>query len=179
MRRIVILVGLFLMSFNIFAQISTPEKRKFNVGFYGGLSILKFRPMVSVDVSYRGATLRLMPNYNYYSIGYSQEIAKISPVFYNLYWTASVYGGYGIDKENQVSTIEYDKITYTAIVNTGLKTYFSRRMYSHIMGGVVYNQHVVEGLSSTTTEILPYFEFGIGCNIFKTYPSLKREETEE
>lgn len=179
MRRFVILVGIFLVSFNLLAQISTPEKRKFNIGIYGGLSIWKYRPMAAIDISYRGATLRLMPNYNYYSIGYSQEITRISPVFYNLYWTASLYGGYGIDTENQVSTVEYKKITYTAILNTGLRTYFSRRIYTNIMGGVMYNQHVVDGLSSKKTEVLPYFEFGVGVNIFKTYPNLKREETEE
>lgn len=181
MPRIIIAVGLFLMSFSLFAQISTPEKRKFNVGVYGGLSIWKYRPMVALDLTYKGANLRLMPNYNYYSIGYTQEIMKISPVFYNLYWTASVYAGYGIDYEAlpSVSSTEFKKITYTGIVNTGLKTYFAKRLYTHIMAGVMYNQNRTEALSKTTTEVVPYFEFGLGLYIFKTYPHLKREETEE
>ncbi len=179
MPRIIIAVGLFLMSFSLFAQISTPEKRKFNVGVYCGLSVWKYRPMAAIDISYRGATLRLMPNYNYYSVGYTQEIMKISPVFYNLYWTASVYGGYGVQKDMlpSVSPFEYDKVTYTGIVNTGIKTYFGKRLYTHIMGGVMYNQH--ETPYEVATEVLPYFEFGLGLQIFKTYPNLKREETQE
>ncbi len=181
MPRIVVALGLFLISFNLFAQISTPEKKKFNAGLYGGLSIWKYRPMVSLDLSYRGATLRLMPNYNYYSIGYTQEIAKLSPVFYNLYWTASVYAGYASDTEAlpSVSATEFQKDTYIGIVSTGLKTYFAKRLYTHIMAGVMYNQHETRGLGKSETQVVPYFEFGLGIQLFKTYPHLKREETEE
>ncbi len=181
MHRIIVVVGLFLMSFSLFGQISTPDKRKFNIGVYGGLSIWKYRPMASIDVSYRGATLRLMPNYNYYSVGYTQEILKISPVFYNLYWTGSIYAGYGLDHDMApyISNEEYDIKIYTAVVNTGLKTYFGKRLYTHIMAGVMYNQKEIAFLSKTKTEVLPYFEFGLGIQIFKTYPNLKREETEE
>ena len=121
MQKIVIIVGLFLVSFSSFAQISTPEKHKFNIGIYGGLSIWKYRPMLAVDLSYKGTTLRLMPNYNYYALGITQEILKISPVFYNLYWTGSLYGGYGYEYENFpiISTEDFKKVTYTAVLSIG------------------------------------------------------------
>jgi hypothetical protein len=180
MPRIIIVAGLFLLSFCSFAQISTPEKRKFNVGVYAGLSIWKYRPMLAVDLSYKGTTLRLMPNYNYYSGGITQELVKISPVFYNLYWTASVYGGYGFEYDvlPSISLENVKKNVYTGVFSTGLKTYFAKRLYTHIMGGVMYNQYQEAGVKNSS-EVLPYFEFGLGFQFFKTYPVLKREETAE
>jgi hypothetical protein len=179
MHRLLILAGLFLLSFQSMAQISTPEKRKFNAGLYGGLSIWKYKPMVSVDLSYRGTTLRLMPNYKYYSVGLTQEITKLSPVFYNLYWTVSAYAGYGNEglRMPAISATELTKETYTGILSTGLKTYFAKRLYSHVMAGVMYSEAQTKGLP-TEAEWAPYFEFGLGINLFKTYPQLKREEQE-
>ncbi len=181
MPRILIVAGFFLLSFSSFAQISTPEKHKFNIGVYGGLSIWKYRPMLAIDLSYKGTTLRLMPNYNYYSVGITQEILQISPVFYNLYWTGSVYGGYGYEYDNypKISAENFKKVTYTGVVATGLKTYFSKRMYTHIMGGVMYNKTQVNGLpEEDKSQLLPYFEFGLGFQFFKTFPILKSEEME-
>ncbi len=191
MYKIIILIGFFLLSLCSLAQISTPEKRKFNVGIYAGLSIWKERPMAAVDFSYKGSTLRIMPNYKYYSLGFTQELAKLSPTFYNLVWTASVYGGLGNEldgfpdpKSNTTSAAgknSYTKNTTTGILSTGLKTYFAKRMYTHIMGGVMYNKNT-GGAShgvKDSSEIIPYFEFGIGMNFFKNYPKLKPEETEE
>jgi hypothetical protein len=190
MPRIIVVVVLFLSSFGSFAQISTPEKRKFNIGVYAGLSIWKYKPMAALDLNYKGTTLRIMPNYNYYSLGLTQEIMKLSPVFYNLYWTASVYGGigtesvqYAFNDPGYVSSKptdtppNYTKTTYTYIANTGLKTYFAKRMYTHVMAGVMVNKS--HGNGQIQTEVLPYFEFGIGFLFFKTYPTLKREETQE
>ncbi len=197
MPRIIIVIVLFLSSFGSFAQIATPEKRKFNIGVYAGLSIWKYKPMVALDMNYKGTTLRSMPNYNYYALGLTQEIMKLSPVFYNLYWTASVYGGIGTQSiqyafndpnftsnpsyaaaiQNANTPPNYTKTTYTYIANTGLKTYFGKRMYTHVMGGIMVNSS--KGNGQTTTETLPYFEFGLGFLFFKTYPALKREETQE
>jgi hypothetical protein len=190
MSRIIIVIVLFISSFSSFAQISTPEKRKFNIGVYAGLSIWKYKPMVALDLNYKGTTLRVMPNYNYYAIGLTQEIMKLSPVFYNLYWTGSVYGGIGTESVKYAlntpgysglkqpdSPPDYTKTTYTYIVNTGLKTYFAKRMYTHVMGGVMVNNS--QGGGQKNSEVLPYFEFGIGFLFFKTYPALKREETQE
>lgn len=181
MPRLLIIVGIFLISFSSFAQISTPEKHKFNIGIYGGLSIWKYRPMVAVDLSYKGTTLRLMPNYNYYSVGITQEILQISPVFYNLYWTGSLYGGYGYEYEAlpSVSATDLKRITYTGVATTGLKTYFSKRMYTHIMAGAMYNKSEIDGISGMgKSEVIPYFEFGLGFQFFKTFPVLKSEEME-
>jgi len=179
--RIALITGLFLMTFNSFAQISTPEKRKFNIGLAGGLSVWKFRPMVALDISYKGSMLRLMPNYNYYSIGYSQEILKISPVFYNLYWTASAYAGYQIEPQTvpSISSSDFNTYTYTGVINTGIRTYFGKRLYTNLTGGVMYEKHVTPLTSKTSTDLLPYFEFTLGVQIFKTYPHLKAEETKE
>jgi len=180
MPKIIIVAGFFLLSFCSMAQISTPEKKKFNVGVYAGLSIWKYRPMMAVDLSYKGTTIRLMPNYNYYSAGISQEIMKISPVFYNLYWTASLYGGYGFEYETfpALGLDNVKKNVYTGVLTTGLKTYFAKRLYTNIMAGVMYNQSQVVSMKKNN-EVLPYFEFGLGFQLFKTYPQLKREETAE
>jgi hypothetical protein len=190
MPRIIVIVVLFLSSFGSFAQIATPEKRKFNIGVYAGLSIWKYKPMVALDMNYKGTTLRIMPNYNYYALGITQEIMKLSPVFYNLYWTASAYGGIGTENIRYAfndpafaatkpadTPADYTKTTYTYIVNTGLKTYFAKRMYTHVMGGVMINNS--QGGGQKDSEVLPYFEFGLGFLFYKTYPALKREETQE
>lgn len=183
MSRVTIVIGFFLMSFCSVAQITTPEKRKFNIGFYGGLNIVKQRPVLSLDINYKGTTLRVMPNYRSLHFGLTQELLKISPTFYNLYWTASLYGGtsFDFDQVPSLSTEEYKISTTTGIFTTGLKTYFSKRCYTHIIGGVMYNMHSggKEFGVKDKTELLPYFEFGIGVLVSKTYPKLKPEETEE
>jgi hypothetical protein len=190
MPRIIVVIVLFLSSFGSFAQISTPEKRKFNIGVYAGLSVWKYKPMVALDMNYKGTTLRIMPNYNYIALGLTQEIMKLSPVFYNLYWTGSVYGGIGTESvqfayNNPIyastkpanTPADYTKTTYTYIITTGLKTYFAKRMYTHVMAGTMINKS--QGGGQNQTEVLPYFEFGVGFLFFKTYPALKREETQE
>ncbi|HSZ24268.1 MAG TPA: hypothetical protein VK766_01045 [Cytophagaceae bacterium] len=182
MPRFVLIAVLFLSSFSSFAQISTPEKRKFNVGIYAGLSVFKYKPMVAIDLSYKGTTLRLMPNYQYNAVGITQEILKISPVFYNIYWTASAYAGYGTqDMEFATNpSSNFTQKTYTGILTTGVKTYFAKRLYTHVMAGVMYNQFSGGNASQREpSNLIPYFEFGLGFLFLKTYPKLKREETEE
>ena len=190
MPRIIVVVGLFLLSFTSFAQISTPKKRNFNVGACFGLMLWKQRPLLALDINYKGTTLRLMPNYRYYSVGITQEILKISPVYYNLYWTASVYGAYGyaFDTKMPIPTVdnydpsnEYKRIGYTGVFATGLKSYFAKRMYAHVMGGVMYTKNIggVDFGVANSTEVKPYFECSLGVLLFKTYPKLKPEETQE
>ncbi len=180
MSRIVLILCLFALSFTSMAQISTPEKRKFNIGLYAGLSVWKYKPMIALDLSYKGTNLRLMPNYKFYSAGITQEITKLSTTFYNLLWTASVYGGFGKDSVlfTVVPTDSYERNTFNIIGATGLKTYFSKRMYTHIMAGVMYTKSNPVGADDEKTWN-PYFEFGLGFHFFKNYPQLKREETEE
>ena len=92
-----------------------------------------------------------------------------------------IYGGYGYEYDNypKVSAENFKKVTYTGVVATGLKTYFSKRMYTHIMGGVMYNKTQVNGLpEEDKSQLLPYFEFGLGFQFFKTFPILKSEEME-
>ncbi len=190
MPKVIIIVGLFLLSFSSFAQVSTPAKRKINIGACVGLMIWKEKPMASLDLSYKGTTLRIMPNYRYNSVGITQELLRISPVYYNLYWTASVYGAYGYlyDTKFPVPTInaydpqnEYKRTTYTGVVATGLKTYFAKRMYAHIMGGVMYSQSTggVNYGVANSTEVKPYIECTLGVLLYKTFPKLKSEETQE
>jgi hypothetical protein len=180
--RIVFIAGLFFLSLSLSAQISTPDKTNLNVGLYGGLSVVNYKPMVALDLTYKGTTLRLMPNYHFIGVGLTQELLRLSDVFYNIYWTASMYGGYRGDPVEFAAkpSNNYYKSTYTGVVNTGIKTYFSKRMYSHIMGGIMYSQSAGgNGVEIHDPEILPYFEFGLGVNIFKNYPKLKPEETLE
>jgi len=182
MQRILVVLSFILVSLTVQAQISTPEKTKFNVGLYAGLSIMEYRPMGAIDVSYKGTTLRVMPHYHYYGLGLTQELVKVSTVFYNIYWTASFYGGYRADSVvfsgNPVDN--YYKKTMSGTLSTGIKTYFAKRMYSHIMAGATYSQSSGgNGVEIHTPEIQPYFEFGLGVQIFKNYPKLKSEETEE
>jgi hypothetical protein len=180
MPRILLLVCFFALSFGSLAQISTPEKRKFNVGLYAGLSVLKYKPMVALDLSYKGTNLRIMPNYKFNSVGITQEIAKLSTTFYNLMWTASVYGGIGKDSVifSALPANSYKRTNINIIGATGLKTYFSTRMYTHIMGGIIYSKSNPVGLEDDRMWN-PYFEFGLGVHFYKNYPQLKREETEE
>lgn len=190
MTKVIIVVGLFLLSFSSFAQVSTPVKRKINIGACVGLMIWKEKPMVALDLSYKGTTLRIMPNYRYNSVGITQELLKISPAYYNLYWTASVYGAYGYSYDTKQpipmtstynSENEYKRITYTGVMATGLKTYFIKRMYAHIMGGVMYSQSTggVNFGVANSIEVKPYVECTLGVLLYKTYPKLKSEETQE
>jgi hypothetical protein len=190
MPKVIVVVGFFVLSFASFAQISTPTKRKFNIGVSVGLMIWKEKPMAALDLSYKGTTLRIMPNYRYNSVGITQELMKLSPAYYNLYWTASVYGAYGYlyDAKLPVSSIdtynpqnEYKRMTYTGIATTGLKTYFAKRMYANVMGGVMYSKSM-GGTNygvANSTEVKPYLECTLGILLYKTYPKLKPEETQE
>lgn len=183
MFRIILTIALFFFTYSVNAQISTPEKRNYNIGFYGGLSVVNYKPMVALDLSYKGTTLRVMPNYSYIGLGLTQEIMQISKVFYNLYWTASFYGGVRTDEVTFAASpaSNYSKTTYSGVLSTGVKTYFAKRMYTHIMGGVMYS--VPQGgdgsIDVHKPTYVPYFEFGLGMHIFKNYPILKREETAE
>ncbi len=173
MRKIlIVVVTLLSLAISSYSQISTPAKKKFNMGVYAGINILRYKPIVGLDFSFVGTTLRGIVGYQYYSVGLSQELLMPSKVFYNLYWTGTIY--YAGGKDDVKGNFQ------SAILATGLKTYFAKRFYTHVMAGISYSSYATRAFpGDDLNEVQPYFEFGLGMNIFKNYPHPKIEETEE
>ena len=171
-----------------FSQIEKPKKKPFNIGIYEGIGGVNFNSFPALDLNYKSTMFRVSPGYLAFSAGLSQEIMRISPTFFNCYLIASLYyskSSYnGIYAHSHVKKMDErpDKSQRVALL-TGAKIYFAKRWYSIAQLGIQYVSH--ERYTSTFTayssvfvidnapkkEILPYFEFGIGFNLFKTYPT--------
>lgn len=193
MKKLIFILLTVLISVQTMnAQISTPEKQKFNIGGYFGANVRLVKPFVSFDFSYKFVTLRVMPSLlvltrfkksdiDYNSLGLTFELTKLSTTFYNLYWIAGANAGIGSDVNRYEKSPSDPNIhtKYTSLSGfTGLRTYFGKRWYTNIVAGVSRNLYVTEGRKSEE-EYIPYLECGIGINIWKNYPKLKAEETEE
>jgi hypothetical protein len=181
------IVLFLLMNLQSFAQINKPEKRIFNIGLSTALGGMNFSFFPSVDLSYKNTMLKVSPGFMAFSAGISHEIIPISVAFYNVKWVVSGYYSYGdykglyarkfVAKLDQIP----DNVS-RAILLTGLRIYFGKRWYSTAQLGIAYSSFrsytynasengtfiiTVPGSSST----IPFVEFGIGFNIFKTYPT--------
>jgi len=158
------------------AQIKTPEKRAFNVGIFDGVGGVNFTLVPGLDFQFKGNILKVAPSYRAFAIGYSREILSISKVFYNWYWIGSLYAGYAKEDDVHPSLVVTNKLTTTfqrAAVLTGARFYFGKRWFSQFQAGALYEIDKTPGRSNTSS-VIPYFEFCLGINLYKSY--LKQEE---
>jgi hypothetical protein len=180
-----------LMSLQSFAQIVKPSKRNFNVGISTALGGLNSSFFPSVDLNYKNTMLRVSPGFMAFSAGMSQEIMPLSEAYYNVRWIISAYYSYGSYKgiyaQNFVSKLNQTPNNgSTGILLTGIRVYFGKRWYSTSQMGISYSSfntytHQVEGNQGIffpetvqgSTSFSPYVEFGIGFNIFKTFPKVE------
>jgi hypothetical protein len=180
----------FINGLQSFSQIEKPKKKPFNIGIYEGFGGVNANSFPSVDLNYKRAMFRLSPGFQTISAGLMFELKSITPTFFNCYWVASVYGSgssyKGFYARKQVAKLEHrtDYAQRLAVL-TGVKIYFGKRWYSIAQLGVQYintDAYTIvspqpNGLADVVflnphkREWLPYFEFGIGINIFKTYPT--------
>ncbi|MCU0429366.1 MAG: hypothetical protein MUF42_05280 [Cytophagaceae bacterium] len=181
LRNFVFLIVVFAGLHFLNAQISTPPKRKYNMGVYLGANVRLIRPFASLDLTAGRFTLRLMPNYQYYAAGITAELAQFSKVFYNHNWLLGFNAGRGVyfnryDKVVSAPDIKSNYTTYQ--LHTGLKTYFKSNFYTILSVGASRTEYVTDNFANEI-EYLPYIEAGIGIHFWKSYPKLKAEETED
>jgi hypothetical protein len=164
-RSILILILLFY-TFVSFAQLESPSRKIFNIGTFIGLGGTSISPIPTLDLRYKGTTLRIAPGYNYNGIGIAQELFPISKSFYNVYWLASAYIVHGTTQELHANmTTEYTSISGLV----GLKYYMGTRFFSELQLGIENRKKSTPGFDATN-KIAPYFEFGIGINLFRNFP---------
>jgi hypothetical protein len=164
-RSIGLIVFFMGASFFSYGQLEKPERRKFNIGTFVGIGGASLTPIPTVDIRYRGTSLRLAPGYKYNGLGITQELFPISKSFYNVFWLASVYYVKGIEKTHAFATTSYTSIS--ALI--GLKYYMGTRFFSELQFGVETRKKTTPGYESSNA-VSPYFEFGIGVNVFKNFP---------
>lgn len=162
-----ILFIFFLFSSTMaFSQVEAPTRRPFNLGTFVGFGGASIAPIPTLDIRYKGTTLRIAPGYNYNGGGVVQELFPISKSFYNVFWIASAFYVQGTQNSNH----DHVLTDYKAIsVLGGLKYYMGTRFYSELQLGVEYRQKETPGFSDEN-KTSPYFEFGFGVNLFKNYP---------
>ena len=163
-RNILFLIILF-STFVSFAQVESPSRRILNIGTFVGIGGTSMAPIPTLDLRYRGTTLRIAPGYNYNGIGIAQELFPLSKSFYNVYWLASAYYVQGTQEIHANATTDYTSISGLV----GLKYYMGTRFFSELQLGIENRKKSTPGFD-TTNKISPYFEFGIGINLFKNFP---------
>jgi hypothetical protein len=187
-KSIFFLFLFFITGFQAFAQIEKPKKKPFNIGIYEGIGGVNLNSFPSVDLNYKSTMFRISPGYLAFSAGVTQELGNFSRNFFNCYWVVSGY--YSVSSYNGIYAHKHvekmddrpEKSQRVAIL-TGAKIYFRKHWYAIAQLGAQYISHE-SYLSTYSTipepimipakkEILPYFEFGIGFNIFQTYPTAK------
>jgi hypothetical protein len=174
MKKItVFFFALFLLSATSEAQVSSPKLKKFNVGLFmglGGETGPFLDPIPVLNVSYKGTSLTtgVAPNGGF-TVGLIQDIKPISVAFYNVRWIAS--GFYSTGKSDRY--FSRDAVYNSAALLTGLRFYFAQRFYSNAQLGASYTSYKTQGFEDVD-EWLPFFEFGIGVQLFKTFEPKKK-----
>ncbi|MBC7451586.1 MAG: hypothetical protein H7259_08880 [Cytophagales bacterium] len=166
-----LLIGIVLSVSDAFSQIETPPRRPFNVAVFSGLGGTNVTPIPALDIRYRGTTLRLAPGYQYEGLGIIQEIIPLSKAFYNAYWIVSGY--YFQGTLNIHDNVETTYSSYALL--TGVKYYMGRHFFTELQLGTVYTDENTVGFTEKD-RFAPYFEFGIGFNIFRNFPKEILEE---
>jgi hypothetical protein len=165
-KRNALVLTLLFSTFVSFAQLDSPSRRVFNIGTFIGLGGTSMSPIPTLDLRYKGTTLRIALGYNYNGIGIAQELFPISKSFYNVYWLASAYIAQGTTEEIHANvTTDYTSISGLV----GLKYYMSTRFFSELQLGIENRKKSTPGFD-TTNKTAPYFEFGIGVNLFRNFP---------
>jgi hypothetical protein len=173
-QRLALLFSLIFFSSLTYSQIKTPDKRPFNIGIFSGIGGVNFTPIPGLELHYKGTLLRVAPGYKVNSIGVVREIMPLSKIFYNWQWIGSLYGSIG-EEDDVRGLLPKQTLTttfYRTSLMTGVKVYFSKRWYSQLQAGASYIEYKTPGYP-TDNEVLPYFEFNLGINLFKNY---KNEE---
>jgi len=177
MKKVILLFFvLFLVSSASQAQISTPKLKKFNVGLFmglGGESGPNLNLVPVLNLSYRGTILTagVDPNSNI-NIGIIQDIMPVSVSFYNVRWIAS--GFYSQGKSDRYYSKDSDYKMYAVL--TGLRFNFGSRFFSNAQLGVSFTGYKTPG-HEDFSEVLPFVEFGIGMNLFKTFEAKQKPPT--
>jgi hypothetical protein len=174
-----------LITFQSFAQIIKPSKRNFNLGISTALGGLNFSFFPSVDLSYKNTMFKVSPGFMAFSAGVSQEIKPVSVAYYNVRWIVSAYYSYGSYKgiyaKNLVSRLNQAPDNASrAILLGGVRVYFAKRWYGTSQIGLMYSNYKayteeVNNFPVPTpgkTSLIPYVEFGMGFNLFKTFPTV-------
>lgn len=164
-KRYVLILILLVSTFVSFGQTDYPKRRVFNIGTFVGWGGASVTAIPTLDLRYRGTTLRVAPGYHYNGIGITQELFPLSKSFYNVYWLASAYYVQGTQEIHPNVTTDYTAISGLV----GIKYYMGTRFFSEFQLGVVNNKKTTPGYD-TTNKLSPYFEFGIGINLFRNYP---------
>ena len=160
-----ILFLLFFIPFFGFAQPEVPPRKSFNIGTFVGIGGASLIPIPTVDVRYKGTTLRIAPGNTYNGAGITQELFPLSESFYNVYWLASVYYVRGTESIHSTAKTHFNAYSLLG----GLKYYMGTRFFSELQLGVEYRTKSTPGFENTS-QTSPYFEFGIGVNLFRNFP---------
>ncbi|MDB5255589.1 MAG: hypothetical protein JWM14_284 [Chitinophagaceae bacterium] len=183
MKKITLVCFLLLLTHVLHAQISYPKVRKFNVGLFLGIGgesgpVLNIIPVL--NLSYRGTTLTTGISLNNgLNIGLIQEILPISVSHYNVKWIASGFYSKGVSDRYYTQDTDYN--SYALL--TGLRFHFGKRWFSNIqVGASCTNYNTKPKLNipkddDKYTEWLPYFEFGLGFRLFKTFEEKHKKVT--
>jgi len=164
-NRNVLILTLLLSTIVSFGQTDSPQRRVFNIGTFIGLGGASVAPIPTLDLRYRGTTLRVAPGYHYNGIGIAQELFPVSKSFYNAYWLLSAYYVQGTQDIHVNVTTDYTSISGLF----GIKYYMGTRFFSELQLGAVNSTKTTPGYE-TTNKTSVYFEFGIGINLFRNYP---------
>jgi len=165
LKKYVLILILLFSAFVSFGQIESPSRRVFNIGTFVGIGGASIAPIPTLDLRYRGTTVRIAPGYKYNGIGITQEVFPLSKSFYNVYWLASAYLVQGTQDIHANVTTDYTSISGLV----GLKYYIGTRFFSELQLGIENRKKSTPGYE-TTNKTSPYFEFGIGINLFRNFP---------
>lgn len=165
LKLTLIVIVFFLLSTTVFGQLENPSRSTFNIGTFVGIGGASIAPIPTLDLRYKGTTLRVAPGYKYNGVGFAQELFPISKSFYNVYWLASAYYVRGTETIHENALTTYNAFSLLG----GLKYYMGTRFFSELQLGVEYREKSTPGFDSSS-KTSPYFEFGIGINLFRNFP---------
>jgi hypothetical protein len=180
-RKTLIVVMLTFLTFNLFGQITPPEKKPYNIGLSLGYGGVGFPFFPSADFSVKSTSLRISPGYQSLSGGVAQELFGLSEIYHQWKWVASAYfsksrpngmwpGGIGVNGVGENVN--------RMMMLTGVKTYLGTRMYTYLQLGAMYSsffrrETLILGVTPMViepyTEWTPYIEFSFGVNFFRNY----------
>ncbi len=184
MKKITLVCLFLVLTHALHAQISYPRVRKFNVGLFMGIGgetgpVLNIIP--TLNLTYRATTLTTGISVNQgFDIGLIHEILPVSVAHYNVKWIVSGFYSRGLSDRYYTQDTEYSNMSLL----TGLRFHFAKRWLSNIQVGASYNSYStkpsdISKSNDKYSEVIPYFEFGIGFRLFKTFEEKKKKETTE
>jgi hypothetical protein len=179
MKKIsLVVIAIILMAAAAQAQISTPKLKKFNAGIFmglGGETGPVLNPLPVLNLSYKGTSLTAGVGLNQgFTVGLVQDLMPLSVAFYNVRWIVS--GFYAKGQSDRYFTQKSDYTNYALL--TGLRFHFAKHFYSNAQLGMSYSEFKTPA-QLDITEWLPFLEFGIGFNLFKSFESKEKPPVTE